>query len=100
MPERNDYKTGRPGGYNGNGNGGGNAFGNGGGGGGGGPLGAYVPPHSIEAEQSTLGAMLIERTAVEKSSRFWTKKTSTARTTRPFLTSSPSSPSATSRLTW
>ncbi len=66
MPERSDYKTGRPGGYNGgNGNGGfngGNAFG----GSGGGPLGAYVPPHSIEAEQSTLGAMLIERTAVEK----------------------------------
>ena len=67
MPERNDYKTGRSGGgYNGgNGNGGfngGNAFG----GAGGGPLGAYVPPHSIEAEQSTLGAMLIERTAVEK----------------------------------
>ncbi len=27
---------------------------------------AFVPPHSIEAEQSTLGAMLIERTAVEK----------------------------------
>ena len=65
MPERNDYKTGRSGGYNGgNGGFGGNAFG--GGGGGGGPLGAYVPPHSIEAEQSTLGAMLIERTAVEK----------------------------------
>ncbi len=67
MPERNDYKSGRSGGgYNGgNGNGGfngGNAFG----GPGGGPLGAYVPPHSIEAEQSTLGAMLIERSAVEK----------------------------------
>jgi len=29
-------------------------------------LGAYVPPNSIEAEQSTLGAMLIERTAIEK----------------------------------
>jgi len=64
MPERNDYKTGRSGGgYNGgNGGFGGNAFG----GAGGGPLGAYVPPHSIEAEQSTLGAMLIERSAVEK----------------------------------
>jgi len=67
MPERNEYKTGRSGGYSGGGNGnggynGGNAFG----GPGGGPLGAYVPPHSIEAEQSTLGAMLIERTAVEK----------------------------------
>ena len=65
MPERSDFKSGRPGGYNGgNGNGGfgGNAFG----GASGGPLGAYVPPHSIEAEQSTLGAMLIERSAVEK----------------------------------
>lgn len=29
-------------------------------------IGAYVPPHNIQAEQSTLGAMLIERTAVEK----------------------------------
>lgn len=29
-------------------------------------LGAYVPPNSIEAEQSTLGAMLIERAAIEK----------------------------------
>ena len=29
-------------------------------------IGAYVPPHSIQAEQSTLGAMLIERIAVEK----------------------------------
>ena len=68
MPERNDdYKRGRTGGGNGfggngNGFGGGNAFS----GSGGGPLGAYVPPHSIEAEQSTLGAMLIERSAVEK----------------------------------
>ncbi|MGO8670672.1 MAG: replicative DNA helicase [Capsulimonadaceae bacterium] len=32
----------------------------------GGVLGAYVPPHNIEAEQSTLGAMLIERAAIEK----------------------------------
>lgn len=65
MPERSDYKSGRPGGYNGgNGGFGGNAFG--GSGNGGGPLGAYVPPHSIEAEQSTLGAMLIKDTAVEK----------------------------------
>jgi len=31
-------------------------------------LGAYVPPNSIEAEQSTLGAMLIERAAIEKAS--------------------------------
>ncbi len=60
MPERNDFKTGRPGGYNGNGNGNNvNASS-------GGLLGTYVPPQSIEAEQSTLGAMLIERTAVEK----------------------------------
>ena len=29
-------------------------------------LGAFVPPHSIQAEQSTLGSMLIERAAVEK----------------------------------
>ena len=66
MPERSDYeKRGRTNGsYNGNGFGG-NAFG-GGDSAPGGPLGAYVPPHSIEAEQSTLGAMLIERSAVEK----------------------------------
>ncbi len=63
--QRLGEKSGRAGGYNGgNGFGGGNAFGNGNGAGG--PLGAYVPPHSIEAEQSTLGAMLIERSAVEK----------------------------------
>ena len=63
MPERNDFdKRGRSGNWNGSGFGG-NAFGSEGGGG---PLGALVPPHSIEAEQSTLGAMLIERTAVEK----------------------------------
>jgi replicative DNA helicase len=36
------------------------------GGGGLGELSAYVPPQSIEAEQSTLGAMLIDRMAVEK----------------------------------
>ncbi len=60
MAERSDYDRGR----RSNGNGfGGNGFGNADGGG---PLGAYVPPHSIEAEQSTLGAMLIERAAVEK----------------------------------
>ena len=67
MPERSDWETksGRSGSHHGgNGFGGGNAFGNGNGAGG--PLGAYVPPHSIEAEQSTLGAMLIERSAVEK----------------------------------
>ena len=68
MPERSDYdKRGRTNGsYNGNGFGG-NAFSGGNGDSApGGPLGAYVPPHSIEAEQSTLGAMLIERSAVEK----------------------------------
>jgi replicative DNA helicase len=31
-----------------------------------GALGSYVPPQDIEAEQSTLGAMLIERAAIEK----------------------------------
>ncbi len=29
-------------------------------------IGAYTPPNSIEAERSTLGSMLIERTAVER----------------------------------
>jgi replicative DNA helicase len=66
MPERSDYdKRGRSGGSY-NGGFGGNAFGGNSSGAAGGPLGAYVPPHSIEAEQSTLGAMLIERSAVEK----------------------------------
>ena len=71
MPSDND-KRGRTNGgnYNGNGFGGGNAFGGSGSGNASGAaagsLGAYVPPHSIEAEQSTLGAMLIESTAVEK----------------------------------
>ncbi len=66
MPERNDdYKRSRSNGGNGYGSSGG-GFSNGLGGSGSGPLGAYVPPHSIEAEQSTLGAMLIERSAVEK----------------------------------
>ncbi len=49
---------------------GGNGYGRSGGSGGGannlGALSAYVPPQNIEAEQSTLGAMLIERAAVEK----------------------------------
>ena len=63
MPERGEWnKSSRFGSHNGGNGSGGNAFGNGTGG----PLGAYVPPHSIEAEQSTLGAMLIERSAVEK----------------------------------
>ena len=71
MPSDND-KRGRTNGGGYNGGFGGNAFGGNGNGSAngngtaGGPLGAYVPPHSIEAEQSTLGAMLIERSAVEK----------------------------------
>ncbi len=63
MAERSDYDRGRRGNSSGGNGFGGNGFGNADGGG---PLGAYVPPHSIEAEQSTLGAMLIERAAVEK----------------------------------
>lgn len=57
MAERGDYPTGSGGrgGYRDN-------RGDGGAGG----IGAYVPPNSIEAEQSTLGAMLIERAAIEK----------------------------------
>jgi len=31
----------------------------------GGPLGGYVPPHSIEGELSVLGAMLLDREAIE-----------------------------------
>ena len=69
MPSEYDKRS-RTGGNNGGFGGnafGGNGSGNGNGGSApGGPLGAYVPPHSIEAEQSTLGAMLIERSAVEK----------------------------------
>ncbi len=69
MPERSDpcgrKKSRRSGGHNGGRRlSAATPFGNGNGAGG--PLGAYVPPHSIEAEQSTLGAMLIERSAVEK----------------------------------
>jgi len=63
VAERSDYDRGRRGNSSGGNGFGGNGFGNADGGG---PLGAYVPPHSIEAEQSTLGAMLIERAAVEK----------------------------------
>ena len=67
MPSDYDKRPRTSGGNNGGF--GGNAFGGNGSNGNsaaGGPLGAYVPPHSIEAEQSTLGAMLIERSAVEK----------------------------------
>ncbi len=62
MPERSDYekRSRTNGGYNGNG------FGGNGDSAPGGSLSAYIPPHSIESEQSTLGAMLIESTAVEK----------------------------------
>ena len=49
----------------GNGNGGGNGL-NG--------LGAYVPPQNIEAEQSTLGAMLLERAAIEKAAEILEKE--------------------------
>ena len=60
MPDRNDsYQNKRPGSSNRSGFNGGSSEGFG-------TLGAFVPPQSIEAEQSTLGAMLIERAAVEK----------------------------------
>ena len=36
-------------------------------------LGAYVPPQNIDAEQSTLGAMLIERAAIEKAAEILDK---------------------------
>ena len=39
-----------------------------------GALSAYVPPQNIEAEQSTLGAMLIERAAVEKAAEILSKE--------------------------
>ncbi len=39
-----------------------------------GALSAYVPPQNIEAEQSTLGAMLIERAAVEKAAEMLAKE--------------------------
>ncbi len=70
MAERNgSFENGRPR-YRRNGEGGGN--------GSGGPnfgvLSAYVPPQNIEAEQSTLGAMLIERAAIEKAAEILTKE--------------------------
>lgn len=37
-------------------------------------LSAYVPPQNIEAEQSTLGAMLIERAAIEKAAEILSKE--------------------------
>ncbi len=52
-----------------NGNGSGSAPRNGGDG-----LGAFVPPQSIEAEQSTLGAMLLERAAIEKAAEILDKE--------------------------
>ena len=39
-----------------------------------GALSSYVPPNSIEAEQSTLGAMLIERAAIEKAAEIITRE--------------------------
>ena len=39
----------------------------------GGSLGAYVPPQNLEAEQSTLGAMLLERAAIEKAAEILEK---------------------------
>ncbi len=59
MPDTNGFsRTGRSGsGYGSSGNGSGNNLG---------ALSAYVPPQNIEAEQATLGSMLIERAAVEK----------------------------------
>ena len=36
-------------------------------------LGAYVPPQNLEAEQSTLGAMLLERAAIEKAAEILEK---------------------------
>jgi len=63
MPDTNGFPRPAPNGRSGNG------FGRNGNGGRANTLGAlsaYVPPQNIEAEQSTLGAMLIERAAVEK----------------------------------
>ncbi len=41
--------------------------------GGGDALGAFVPPQNIEAEQSTLGAMLLQRAAIEKAAEILEK---------------------------
>ncbi|MBV9852498.1 MAG: replicative DNA helicase, partial [Armatimonadetes bacterium] len=49
----------------GNGNGGSGGFS---------ALGALVPPQSIEAEQSTLGAMLLDRAAIEKAAEILEKE--------------------------
>lgn len=62
MPERSgNFKTGRNGG-DGNGTGGGLSA-----------LSGLIPPQNIEAEQSTLGAMLIERAAIEKAAEILDK---------------------------
>ncbi len=39
-----------------------------------GALNAYVPPQNLDAEQSTLGAMLIERAAIEKAAEILSKE--------------------------
>lgn len=72
MPDRDEPFQGirggsrRNGGYNGNGNGtDGNGLG---------ALSAYVPPQDIQAEQATLGAMLIERAAIEKAAEILDKE--------------------------
>jgi replicative DNA helicase len=39
-----------------------------------GALSAYVPPQNLDAEQSTLGAMLIERAAIEKAAEILSKE--------------------------
>ncbi len=57
MAENNRYSKSRNGNKSSNGNGHSEGFKG---------IGAYVPPNSIDAERSTLGSMLIERTAVEK----------------------------------
>lgn len=72
MAERDEpFKGIRGGGRNGGGHG---RFGGGADSGGLGALGAYVPPQDLQAEQSTLGAMLIERAAVEKAAEILDKE--------------------------
>ena len=66
MAEHSGYGRGARSGGNGNGSDGPGSSGSG--------LGAYVPPHNIEAEQSTLGAMLIDGAAVEKCSEILSRE--------------------------
>ena len=75
MADYNEPFKGIRGGGRSGGNGGGNGrFGGALDGSGPGPLGAYVPPQDLQAEQSTLGAMLIERAAVEKAAEILDKE--------------------------